>query len=249
MFEEAREELAAWEAHWDRHLDILQHQEAALFERLCAMGYDPRQLFPEYDASDEALATKLTPTEKEAWRRAEAELALAVTTPVKRSLTGAGMDGTDDNEAKEDDGSTGAGSGSKLHRQKHVAKPVVWTEEVVEIDTEGRLPALEAMALTDPLVQQYTSSEEYPAMDTARYPASFAAVTPASVIHAYIYARYDTILRGLYLQDIVHLWSPQRQCSDASQLLCVNSLIADLAIAVCCLLHHSARTARKSGAS
>jgi hypothetical protein len=213
VFVEAQEELAAWQEHWDRHLDILQQQEAALFERLCTMGYDPRPLCSEYDASDEALAAQFTPAEKEAWRQAEAELALAVTTPIKRRLSGSALGmGDSANESKEQDNSDAeaAMATTSAPRKRKPRKPshnaVVWTEEVVEEDTEGRLPEYEETAKTDPIVLQYAplggeynfssnngssgggSGEQYPVMDPARYPASFAAVTPRSVIHAFIHA-------------------------------------------------------------
>jgi hypothetical protein len=189
VHEKAAEELESWVQHWERHFDILQVQEAALFEKLYSLGYDPRQ-FSEYDASDEALAAKLTAREKDAKRSAEAALASqTIASPTKAHRLFSDDAQSSGAYAQEKPDSLGAASTEPTWTRKSAPKAVEWTEDIVEVDAENKLPEYELAAQSDEVVARY-SGEGFPDLDGTRYPASFESVLPRAVIHAFYYARY-----------------------------------------------------------
>lgn len=104
-------------------------QEAALFEELYSLDVDPRQ-FAEYSSSYEALTCDLSGAERMSKLSADREL-----NNTNNSSSGGGS------------GDSGSTRGA-----------VQYTEEVVEVDTEGLLPGYEETALTDPIVLQYATS-------------------------------------------------------------------------------------------
>eukprot|EP01032_Pedospumella_encystans_P011253 gene11253-13095_t len=190
---QAKEELATWKAYWMRHFDILQVQEAALFETLYALDCDPRQ-FSEYTASYATLTSNLSSEERMALRSAEHVLLQND----KASKTSAGSNTSNNSNSNNNSNSSTSGSGKKKHTS------LEYVEAVVEVDTDNKLPDYEALALTDPLVQQYANKRitptnddsdvevekesKYPEIKQNRYPQSFAAVVPKSVLHAYYHA-------------------------------------------------------------
>lgn len=182
----ASEELADWKALWARHMDILQTQEAALFEHLYALGCDPRQ-FDDYNASYEQLTAHLSARERDALRSADQALNLSSSQSDKRKDSSSPEKAVADNAF-----GSPLKESLKSHNKsaKRFKKPIEYSEEVVEIDTENKLPEYELQALTDELVLKYGDTEEFPDIQPERYPASFAAIVPLAVIRAYFHARY-----------------------------------------------------------
>ena len=188
----AEEEMQAWQAHWTRHYDILQTQEAALHDHLSSLGYDPQQL-QSYSLSDEALEGQLTAREKVAKAAADLELNSAPTESKKKKSTTEGE--TSQMDGQQSSSAAPLWATPKRPALKSKKVKVQWEEAVVEMDTEQRLPALTAQALQDPIVLQYQDRDIYADIDPSRYPESFCDVTPITVIKAYFYARYcDTVL-------------------------------------------------------
>lgn len=203
----ALEELQTWKDYWTRHCDILQTQEAALFDHLYALGCDPRQ-FDDYTASYERLTQNLSAKERDAKRTADQAITLSSASATEHSASSPGLA-----VATNSFGSS-LQDVNKTHSSpaKKSKKTVKYVEEVEEIDSENKLPGYQLQALQDEIVLKYAAQEArevaaeeseesrkeestvvyedvYKSISRERYPASFAAVTPLSVIKAYFHAR------------------------------------------------------------
>ena len=174
----AAEELQNYKTKWERHFDILQMQEAALFERLYSRGCDPR-MHDDYDSCGEKFVAQWSTKEKEAWNRADQAISLR-------------YQQQEENQQQQGNGSASSSSSScSASSSAHYSeKKVEWHEAVVEEDTEGKLPEYEQLARTDEDVQRIANDDkQYAPLDESLYPASFAHVVPKSVLNALVHAK------------------------------------------------------------
>ncbi|KAJ1432279.1 hypothetical protein B484DRAFT_32013 [Ochromonadaceae sp. CCMP2298] len=153
--------MVTFERWWTRHLDILQFQEATLSDEISCLGYDWAS-YAAYDADGRQESKSLSLREAQAFKEADSKNNL-------RAGAGAGAGGV-----KVEGGGT-----NRDHKE------VIYVEEVVEEDSEGLLQGYEEEANRDVLVLSYHNSS--PPIDQSKYPASFANVTPISVLRALYY--------------------------------------------------------------
>ena len=180
------EEMGEFRASWVRHLDIMLEQEGALFEQLESLDFDPR-LLPEYASVysiSEVEAHKRTPKDLDSEMHDNQQM------PASSSSSTSSSSSSSSSAAA---ASSSSSSSSSLmarmgHRINGRKQEVKWHEEVVEVDVDNLLPSYEQQALEDALVLRFSDHSEYPPVDPARYPASFAAVTPMAVLHALYHA-------------------------------------------------------------
>jgi hypothetical protein len=161
------EEFAAYELHWQRHMDILLRQEADLFEQVSCYGFDVRSL-PVYADATSALGKDRDPDSPEEQQYLAADKRFFA---MKKDRLA---------EVRRAYGSSHAVD------TKLLVDSIQYVEEVQEEDLEEKLPARLTMAESDESLQKYSEMAD---PDPSLYPPSFLFVQPLVVLKALFHGR------------------------------------------------------------
>lgn len=166
--EQSQSELQVYCTYWRRHIDILQREEAILFELLESLAFEPREL-DCYRFNILELEGKLSFSEKQA--RISAEKAL-----LER----------DTNEQNAVEFPSNEDDTNVLTKARKPPSDLEYEEMIFEEENPG-LPALEELAARHQIVNSYRAEED---LDPALFPPSFLVAQPQSVLKALFYSRY-----------------------------------------------------------
>jgi hypothetical protein len=196
---ETNEELRSWKAYWVRHLDILQNQEAALWEKLNSLGCDPskklRGLFEVHGMGGAGAGAGV----EGHYSSASASAGVGAAS----SLFGGGAYNSSSmevsaklaadreidarNSSRNRVSSTQALAGGNNSTKQHPFTLVDWVDEHAEEEEPiDKIQARSDKARCDTLVLKYADKEDL--VDNI-YPKSFESVVPKSVLKALFHAR------------------------------------------------------------
>jgi hypothetical protein len=159
--QKAKEELDRYILYWQHHLDLMQRQEADLFESINYQGIDVKSVLPQYDAAQQASSMSM-----------QDKLAVEKAT---RAL---------DQRANLAESASSSSSGAATDKRKQIE----WTEAIVEEEINSELMAEYATAAaTDDTVQEYVDVDFWPDLEEGKYPSSFEKRLPVAVLKALYY--------------------------------------------------------------
>jgi hypothetical protein len=199
---ETNEELRIWKAYWVRHLDILQSQEAALWEKLYSLGCDPstlRGLFEAHGVAGAGAGAGMDGYFSSAFASASASAGAGAAS----SLFGGSAYNSSCMEVsaklaadREIDArnsswnrisSKQALAGGNNSTKQHPFTSVDWADEHAEEEEPvDKIQARLDKARSDTLVLKYGDKEDL--VDNI-YPKSFESIVPKSVLKALFHAR------------------------------------------------------------